>query len=108
MAKKKKIETPVDFDEVENLDWDQIKELFDVTEKQTQKYLSNGNNTENYWYPYEDGFSEEETLKIVNMFRTKFLDIEILDKHGPKYAEINLCNKEKHQYMYSLINYFKK
>ena len=109
MAKKKtKVETPVDYNEIEILTWDQINELFDVNEKQVRKFLTNGNNTENYWYPYETGFSEEQTTEIVKMFRNKFLDITILDKHGAKYAEITLGNVDKHQYMFSLIKHFKK
>ena len=108
MAKKKITETPVNFNEIEILDWEQIKELFDVNEKQVRKFLTNSNNTENYWYPYETGFSEEQTTEIVKMFRNKFLDITILDKHGAKYAEITLSNVEKYQYMYSIIKHFKK
>ena len=111
MAKTKKtkiVETPVDFNEIEILTWEQIKELFDVTQNKIQKHLINSNDTENFWYPYENKFSEEDTIKITALFRAKFPNTEILDKHGPKYTEIQLSNMNKHQFMYSLIKHFKK
>ena len=90
------------------LTWNEIYEIFDVTENYIKIHLVNSNDTENFWYPYESGFSEEQTNEIVCLFRGKFIDAQILDCHGAKYTEIRLGTLEQHIWSYSLIYYFRQ
>lgn len=107
--KNSKFILDIDVDEIKILDYGIIEETFLITEKELKKGLRTPNNSENYWYPSaESGFSEQDVYKICALFRKKFPDIQILDKHGYERTEIFLNTLEKHVFAYSVIHHLKQ
>ena len=89
------------------LSWEEIKENFNVKEKDVIKNLSKSNQSNNYWYPYEHKLTEEDVKEIVDIFRVRFCDIVIKSIYNPRFTEFFLNTLEKHQFAYTLIYMFK-
>ena len=92
-------------DDIKILTFADIKTIYSITEKDIKKFLLNINNAENYWYPFNT-FNNVITENIIAIFRKKFADVTINEKHGVEYTEIFLNSIDKHIFMYSLLNHF--
>lgn len=107
--KNKKFVLDIDIEQIKILGFDILEETFLITEKELKKDLRIPNNSENYWYPHtESGFSEIDVYRICELFRKKFPDIQIIDKHGYEHTEIFLNTIDKHVFAYSVIYHIKQ
>ena len=106
MTRKKDFNFAVnDPSEIQLMTYEEIEQIFDVTENDMNTWLKNANNSDNYWYP-GIFFDEQTTENILMLFRKQFIDIEIIDKTGYQYAEI-FCNTiERHVFRWSVQRHF--
>jgi len=92
---------------IELIPWDIIEEKFDVDVNVINRELKKPNNCDNFWYPYESGFDEEQCKEAVRLFGLRFPGTEIKSMHDMRYLEIFLNTLEKHQFAYTLIQHIK-
>lgn len=97
----------ITIDNIKILSMNEIEEKFNISEKDIFNFIDSKNNSENYWYPYdENDFNENKIKKIIELFKSKFNDTEINSENNYKYTEIYLNTIDKHIFAFSLINYF--
>lgn len=96
--------------ENELMSWDDIKEEFEISEKQTEKVLKAGElHCDNFWTPHAEQNYDEKTIKeIIARFKQDAPGTQIQSLKSYQYTEFFLDTKERHQLKWTIISELKK